>query len=116
MVLIMNANEKEIKIASILSYIYMALQILVSILTTPFIISQIGDSQYGVYKIMGSFVSYMTLLNFGFGSSAVRYLAEYRIKKEKKKEKEFLSFIYMANIVISFVIAVIGVFFFILYS
>jgi len=106
----MNNSQRQIKIASILSYIYMALQIVVSILTTPFIINQIGDSEYGVYKIMGSFVSYMTLLNFGFGSSAVRYLAEYRIKKEKKKEKEFLSFIYMANIIISVVIAIIGIF------
>lgn len=105
----MNNSQRQIKIASILSYIYMALQIVVSILTTPFIINQIGDSQYGIYKIMGSFVSYMTLLNFGFGSSAVRYLAEYRIKEEKAKENEFLSFIYMTNIVISFVIAIIGI-------
>ena len=80
-------SKKQIKTASLLSYITMILQIFTSVLTTPYIVNRIGDANYGVYKVIASFVAYMTVLNFGLGTAALRYLSEYRIKKEKEKEK-----------------------------
>ncbi len=105
---IMNRQHNQIKSASLMSYVIMILQILTSILTTPYIVNRIGDASYGVYKVIASFVAYMTVLNFGLGTAALRYLSEYRINNNKEKETQLLSFINIANYIISFIVIIIG--------
>lgn len=102
-------SKKQIKTASLLSYSTMILQIFTSVLTTPYIVNRIGDANYGVYKVIASFVAYMTVLNFGLGTAALRYLSEYRIKKEKEKEKRLLCFVNKMNFIISGVVLILGV-------
>lgn len=102
-------EKKQIGMASILSYLAMILQILISILTTPYIVSKIGDAAYGVYKIIASFVAYMTVLNFGLGTAAQRYLAEYRINNDKYRERKLLEVVHLLNYVISILILLFGV-------
>lgn len=90
-------NNKQITAGTILSYLSIFISCISAIFTTPFIVRCLGDSTYGVYRIIVSLISYMSILNFGFGSAAVRYLAEFRIKHQSKRQAQFLTMIRWMN-------------------
>ena len=43
----------------------------------------LGQSEYGLYSLAHSAVSYLSLLSFGFGSTIIRYIAKYRAENNK---------------------------------
>jgi O-antigen/teichoic acid export membrane protein len=50
----------------------------VGIVLTPFILHQLGASQYGLWVLVGSLVGYGSLLEFGIASAVTKYVAEHR--------------------------------------
>lgn len=75
----------QLKAGVILSYLQMGLGMIISLIYTPFMLRLLGQSEYGLYNISSSVISYLSLLNFGFGSSYVRYHIKY--KKEGGEDK-----------------------------
>jgi O-antigen/teichoic acid export membrane protein len=55
---------------------------------TPFIIKNLGDTGYGIWTLVGSFVGYYGLLNLGVGSAITRYIARYSGQGEQQKLDE----------------------------
>ncbi len=49
---------------------------------TPYILSKLGQSVYGMWVIVGSLVSYGSLLDFGIANAITKYVAEYHAKEE----------------------------------
>lgn len=74
----MQNSNKQIAFGTIMSYLSIVISCVGAIVVTPFIVKCLGDSSYGVYRIIVSLIAYMSILNFGFGSSAVRYISEFR--------------------------------------
>ncbi|WP_195467397.1 oligosaccharide flippase family protein [Clostridium sp. D43t1_170807_H7] len=73
----------QLKAGVILSYIGMIVQNLVSIIYTPIMLRLLGQSEYGLYNLVYSVVSYLGLLSFGFGSAFIRYYSRYRVKNDE---------------------------------
>jgi len=73
----------QLKAGVILSYLSVALGALVSIIYTPAMLRLLGQSEYGLYTLAGSTVSYLSLLNFGFSSSYIRYYNIYKVEKNQ---------------------------------
>lgn len=80
----------QLKIGALLSYVVLALQNLVGLLYTPFMLRMMGKSEYGLYSIAASIVAYLTVLDLGFGNAIVRYTAKYRA--EGKVEEQYQMF------------------------
>lgn len=74
------------KIGVVINYIILALNIVIGLVYTPFLISKLGDGQYGVYSLAGSLVSFVTLLDLGFGQTLVRYISKARATGDKSEE------------------------------
>ena len=70
-------KSSSIKAGALISYISIVLNIVVSMLYTPWMINTIGQSDYGIYSLVMSFLSYF-LLDFGLGSAISRFIAKYR--------------------------------------
>src|SRR5690554_4612090 len=81
----MNMKINQLKAGAVLSYISMALGYIVSILYTPVMLRLLGQSEYGLYNLVSSVVSYLGILNFGFGSAYMRYYSRYKVQDEKEK-------------------------------
>ena len=62
----------QLKIGVILTYLTILLYVSIGIILTPFMLKMLGQSQYGLYQLIGAFVGYMTILDFGFGSAYKR--------------------------------------------
>lgn len=51
---------------------------LTSLLYTPVMLRLLGQSEYGLYQLVNSVVSYLGLLNFGFSGAYTRFYARYK--------------------------------------
>lgn len=72
----------QLKVGVVLSYLGMIVQNLVSIIYTPIMLRLLGQSEYGLYNLVSSVVSYLGLLSFGFGSAFIRYYSKYKAKND----------------------------------
>lgn len=72
------------KAGAILSYVSIIVNALVQLVYTPVLIRFLGQSEYGLYNLVSSVVSYLGLLNFGFGSAYVRFYSKYKVKDDKE--------------------------------
>lgn len=70
--------NKQIKLGAILQYIQMGLSIIISFVYTPLMLRMLGQSEYGLYNLASSIISYLSLLSLGFGASYVRYYTLYK--------------------------------------
>ena len=82
--------KSQLKIGALLSYVVLALNNLVGLLYTPFMLRMMGKSEYGLYSIAASIVAYLTILDLGFGNSIIRYTAKFRA--EGKQEEQYRMF------------------------
>ena len=73
----------QLKMGVVLSYITMFIHNIISILYTPIMLRLLGKSEYGLYQLVFSVVSYLGLLSFGFGSAYVRFYSRYKVKNDE---------------------------------
>ena len=73
----------QLKIGVILSYITMFAQNIIGILYTRIMLRLLGKSEYGLYQLVYSVVSYLGLPSFGFGSAYVRFYSRYKVKDDE---------------------------------
>lgn len=77
----MKMNQR--KAGVILSYAGEIVKILVNLVYTPIMLRILGQSEYGLYQLVYSVVSYLSLLSLGFSSSYIRFYSRYRAKKDE---------------------------------
>lgn len=70
------------KAGVVLSYAGEIVKILVNLLYTPVMLRLLGQSEYGLYQLVYSIVSYLGLLSLGFGSSYLRFYSRFKNKKD----------------------------------
>ena len=76
---------------SALSYLLIVVDIIVGIFFVPFLLQQLGDSEYGLYKLMFSTASYLSVLDFGIGATITRYVVKFKTEKKKQDEENFVA-------------------------
>ncbi len=96
------------KIGVIYSYGLMLVEILSTMLFTPYLIRTLGQAEYGVYQLVSSVTSYLVLLDLGVGSSVIRYMAKYRADKDKLAQRRFLGVTTIYYLLIALVALIVG--------
>ncbi|MBQ3082014.1 MAG: polysaccharide biosynthesis C-terminal domain-containing protein [Clostridia bacterium] len=79
----------QVKYGAILSYVLIALNAVYGIAMAPYILSQIGESNYGVYKTIASFSSTIMVLDLGIGTTVMRYTAKFRAEQKEDEISNF---------------------------
>lgn len=79
----MQINQR--KSGVILSYLSQVIQILSGLIYTPIMLGLLGQSEYGLYQLVYSIVSYLSLLSFGFTSSYMRFYARAKAQKDENE-------------------------------
>lgn len=78
----MKNNPNQLRAGILLSYVNLALSSLIPMFYTPLMLQILGQAEHGLYSLANSTVGYLSLLNFGFGSTVIRYFAKYRAKND----------------------------------
>lgn len=83
----MSRKINQLKAGSILSYVQMALNVIIGLIYTPLMIKLLGKSEYGLYNTVASTISMLSILSLGFNSGYIRYYARYK----KNNDNESIS-------------------------
>lgn len=70
------------KMGTILQYVQMALSMVISLAYTPVMLRILGQSEYGIYSLASSIISYLSILSFGFAASYIRFYSRYKAKND----------------------------------
>ena len=101
-------KNSELKLGAILSYIILGLELVVGLFYTPILTRSLGQAEYGLYSLVASIISYLTVLDLGFGSAIVVYTARYRANNEKEKENRLHGMFLIIYTIIGIVAGAIG--------
>lgn len=80
-------RRKQMSLGVVLSYITIGVKLATGILYTPVLLSNLGQSQYGVYSLCISFIGYLTILNAGVNAAYIRFYVQEKTINEEKVEK-----------------------------
>lgn len=78
----------QIKAGVLLSYLSILITIIIALLYTPIMVRLLGQSEYGLYSLIGSVAAYFSILDLGLGNTIVRYTARNRAVGDKKSESK----------------------------
>lgn len=102
-------NSTSKKTAALLSYIYLALNSISSILLTPLLLKFLGVEEYGLYQMIYSIGLYILILDLGIGAVMIRYIAEYRARADYDGMKQFAGMMAFFTIILCVVVLIVGV-------
>ncbi|MBQ3235625.1 MAG: oligosaccharide flippase family protein, partial [Clostridia bacterium] len=100
------SSNWQIKAGAIMSYVVLAINILAGFIYTPWMLSVIGESNYGLYTLATSLIS-LFMMDFGISAATARFVARYRAQGETEKINKFLGIVYKLYIIIDLIIALI---------
>ncbi len=93
---------------AILSYVNIIATIIVGLVYTPIMLRLLGQSEYGLYSLMGSLVGYLSVLDMGLGNTIVRYTAKNRADGTAKTEAQLNGLFLLVYSVIGVITLVVG--------
>ncbi len=97
---------KQVKIGAILSYLSIGINIILTLIYTPWMIEKIGQEHYGLYTLATSLISFVAF-DFGMSAAVSRFLSKYRADGDTGKIGEFLSAAFQIYFLIDIVLLII---------
>lgn len=99
-----------------LSYLNTFLNMICGLFLSSFLLKQLGDTEYGIYQTMASFVNYLILLEFGTGTVMARNLSKCKAENASDIEinKNIATIWGITNILSVAIILISSVFYFLL--
>lgn len=98
----------QLKLGAILSYAVIALNMIIGVAYTPILIRMLGQSEYGLYSIVYSVISYLTVMDMGFGNAIIIYTARYINQGNKEKQDKLHGMFFVIYCIIGVLAAVVG--------
>lgn len=96
----------QIKGGAIISYIAIAFNILAGILYTPWMISKIGQANYGLFTLAQSLIT-MFALDFGMSAAVSRFMSNYNARGDYEGANNFMGLVYKLYLAIDIVIFIV---------
>ena len=73
-------DDKQLKFGIVLSYVQLILVVLIGMFYTPFAMSKLGTSEFGVYQTCKSAIEMLNFLTLGMNSGYIKFYTEYKRK------------------------------------
>ena len=85
----------QLKTGAALNYVVIVLNMVVGLLYTPYMLRMMGQSEYGLYSLVASVISYLAVLDLGLGN-IVRYTAKFRAEGKTTEQYEMFGMFFGA--------------------
>jgi O-antigen/teichoic acid export membrane protein len=73
------------------NYAAMLVSLGVGLFLTPFVLARLGATTYGLWVLVGSIVSYGSLLDFAISAAIIKYVAEHRARGEHEEARRMVA-------------------------
>ena len=103
-------NERRIGI--LISYLNIVLHAAIGFGYVPILLHYIGKSEYGLYQLIGSFIAYFSIMDFGLTAAVVRFYAKYKALQDQIKMENILAIAMRAYGIITVLMLAAGIAFY----
>ena len=100
----------QLRLGVILNYINIGLGNLIPIFYTPIMLSLLGQSEYGLYKLSANITGYLSLASLGIGSAITRYIIKSGTEEGREAEEKVFGMFLTIFRIIAFAVLVGGIF------
>lgn len=101
-------SDSQVKKGVILNYILIAINAIVGLVYTPYMLRKLGQDDFGLYSLAASVIAYLTVLDFGFGNAIIRYTAKYRAQGKLQEQYKLFGLFLSVYIVLGVIAFIIG--------
>lgn len=101
----MGEHRSQIAKGAAISYIAIFINIAAALLYTPWMVSQIGKANYGLYTLALSLISLFSI-DFGIGAAVPRFLAKYRAEGDEQSANRIMGIVFRLYLLIDLAICV----------
>jgi O-antigen/teichoic acid export membrane protein len=91
-------------------YVAVGIEAVLGLLMLPFNLSHLGASSYGLWMVAASITAYFSVLDLGYGGALVKFVAQYRARRDADAINEILSTLFVvftAGAVVAWLIAAV---------
>lgn len=81
----------QLRVGALLSYVNMALHILIGLVYVPLLLHYLTVEEYGLYQLIGSLVAYLSVMDFGLSGTITRYYSQRLALGDKKGQENVLA-------------------------
>ena len=108
-----NMKSSQIKQGAVLSYIALFVNVMIGLLYTPWLISSIGKSDYGLYTLAMSVIGLLAF-DFGLGNATTKFITQYLAEGRQDKVNNLLGLIYKLYLCLDCILLLVfvGMYFF----
>lgn len=99
----------QLKAGAILSYLSITISMLIALIYTPIMIRILGQSEFGLYSLIGSLAAYFSVMDMGLGNAMVRYTARNRVSGTKERESNLNGMFLIFYSIISLITIIVGI-------
>lgn len=103
-----SANNKRIAKNTLLLYFRMLFMMLIGLYTSRIILDKLGEIDYGIYNVVGGFVTMFTVISGAMTTATQRFMSFEIGKGEKGDVKEIFSTMLFIHILLGLIILLIG--------
>jgi O-antigen/teichoic acid export membrane protein len=96
-------SKTNIRLGTVLGYVALLVNVAYGLFFTPWIISSIGKSVYGVYTIVNTLIS-LFLVDFGLSTTTNVFLSKYRAQGKIEEAKRFAQVVFKIYIILDAII------------
>lgn len=100
-------NERKAGI--LISYVNIVLHAVIGFVYVPLLLHYIGKSEYGLYQLIGSFIAYFSIMDFGLTAAVVRFYAKYKAINDKIGMENILAIAAKGYGIIALILFIVGV-------
>jgi O-antigen/teichoic acid export membrane protein len=72
------------RVGVLASYAYSVTQVVVNLIYVPLLLGGIGQSEYGLYQMVGSIIAYLSIISSTFSAGATRYYSKYYVLGDER--------------------------------
>lgn len=109
------SSSKQRRVGLALSYAQTAASAVISVLYIPILLRGIGQSEYGLYQLLGSVIAYFSTMYSSLNASVMKYYTQYLIDNDTDSMENTLAisrriFLIVSLIIVAISIPVIGIY------
>lgn len=75
---------------TVTSFISQFILLGIGIITMPYIVHKLGDSEYGIISVVMVFIGYLSFMDLGIGWAVVKFVAEYNAYNEREEIRKII--------------------------
>ena len=83
-------------------------QLVTMVILTPFIIHELGINTYGIWVMLTAITNYYGVLDMGFSCAYVKYIAEYKEKKDENVIRDIIATGFYTSLSIALAVFLLG--------